>query len=177
VARLKAAETFIPRRPDRPSDYARYALPVAASGSPKVVASDPTSNGDSGVVRAGISIAATPTTPVLAPALDGQEGPARIVFAGTLVEQSIATLHTVRTSDRASDYLVIVGRLAGSNALVRKTDVAADTPLGTVGGSPVYLETRLVRPGVDPFVVPTERLLDDSVSVPVDPRNVLRLRD
>src|SRR5262245_45463967 len=53
TTRQGASEAAIPRRPDRPADYSRYVLPVAVSGSPKVVALDPTSFGDAGALRAG----------------------------------------------------------------------------------------------------------------------------
>jgi hypothetical protein len=177
TARPGAPETAIPRRPDRPADYSRYVLPVAASGSPKVIALDPTASREAGALRAGISISGAASASVVTPAVDGQEGPTQIVFAGPLVGSTAVTRHTVRAGDRKTDYVVILGSLDAVPALAPKTEVANGAELGKVGSSPVYLECRLLRPGVDVFAVPAERLLDESVAVAVDPRNVLKLRD
>jgi hypothetical protein len=110
----------------------------------------------------------------LAPALDGQEGAGQVVFAGPLAGKTIITRHSVRAGDRKNDYVVILGNLGDVNALAPKTPIEGLTPIGTVGSAPVYLECRLLRPGVDPFAVPSEQLLEESTTVAVDPRNVLR---
>jgi hypothetical protein len=177
TARAGASETAIPRRPDRPADYSRYVLPVATTGSPKVIALDPTSVGDSGALRPGISISAVAATPVVAPRLEGQEGPVQVVLAGPVVGASTITRHVVRAPDGDNDYLVIIGNLDAVPALAPKTEVQSGAPLGKVGSSPVYLECRLLRAGVDPFAVPAERLLEESTAVAVDPRNLLELRN
>jgi len=177
TARSGTPEAAIPRRPDRPADYSRYVLPVAASGSPKVIALDPAATHDSGAPRAGISISAAASTLVVAPALDGQEGLPQVVFTGILIGNSTITRHTVRAGDRKNDYLVIVGNLETTPTLTPKTEIQDATSIGKVGSSPVYFECRMLRPGVDPFAVPGERLLDESLAVAVDPRNVLRLRN
>jgi hypothetical protein len=176
TATFEATEGTIPRRPDRPADYSRYVLPVADTDSPKVIALDPAATRDSGAPRRGISISATAATAVLAPTLDGQEGPARVVFAGPLVGNSTVTRHTVRSADRTSDYIVILGNLDATPALVPKAALEKGARLGNVGSSPVYLECRVLREGVDPYAIPAEHFLNESVAVSVDPRNVLELR-
>jgi hypothetical protein len=173
---FEPSETVIPRRPDRPADYSRYVLPLGDPGSPKVVARDPTASRDSGAPRGGIWISGTTGTAAFAPTLDGQEGPARVVFAGPLVGNSTVTRHSVRSADRKIDYIVILGNLDAMPALVPQAAVEKGAPLGKVGRSPIYLECRMLRDGVDPYATPSERFLDESVAVSVDPRNVLELR-
>jgi len=131
---------------------------------------------DSGARRAGISISGASATPVVAPRLEGQEGPAQVVFTGVLIGASMITRHVVPVGDRKNDYLVILGDVDAVPALAPKTQLESGAPLGKVGSSPVYLECRMLRAGIDPFTVPAERLLDDSVAVAVDPRNLLELR-
>jgi hypothetical protein len=89
---------------------------------------------------------------------------------------STVTRHTVRTGDRKNDYVVILGGVDAAPSLPPKTVIESGAPFAKVGSSPVYLECRMLRAGVDPFAVPAERLLDDSIAVAVDPRNVLELR-
>jgi hypothetical protein len=98
-----------------------------------------------------------------------------VVFTGPLLGSSTITRHSVRTGDRKNDYLVVVGDLDAAPALAPRTEIASGAPLGKVGSSPIYVECRLLRTGVDPFAVPAERLLDDTVAVAVDPRNLLEL--
>jgi hypothetical protein len=176
TATFEAAETAIPRRPDRPADYSRYVLPVPDSGAPKVVAQDPSASRDSAAPRWGISISGIAATAVFAPTLEGQEGPARVVFAGPLVGNSTVTRHMVRSADRMNDYIVILGNLDAVPAFVPKTSIEKGASIGKVGSSPVLLECRVLRVGIDPYAIPAERFLDESVAVSVDPRNVLELR-
>lgn len=176
AATFESTETVVPRRPDRPADYSHYALPVADSGSPRVVARDPSVTRDSGAPRGGIWISGTTGTAVFAPSLEGQDGPVRVVFTGSLVGASAVTRHSVRSADRTNDYVVIVGNLDAVPALVPKSAMEKSAPLGKVGRSPVYLECRMLRDGVDPYATPAERFFDEAVAVSVDPRNVLELR-
>lgn len=176
TATFEAAETVVPRRPDRPADYVRYVLPVPDSGSPKVIARDPSASRDAGAPRGGISISAITATAVFAPTLEGQEGPARVVFAGPLAGNSTVTLHAVRSADSTNDYIVILGNLDAIPALVPRAPVEKGARVGKVGSTPVFLECRMLRGGVDPYAIPAERFLDESVAVSVDPRNVLELR-
>jgi hypothetical protein len=170
------SETIISKLPERPADYARYALPVAASGAPAVLTTELSLSRDGGPSTMGIAISATPGTPVSAIALDGQTGSAEAVFAGKLVGDTIITRHRIHSGDRDKEYVVILGNLDAARELAQKTPLPSGTPLAKVGSVPVRLELRLVQPGVDPFSVPAERLLDDSVTVPVDPRNLLPVK-
>jgi hypothetical protein len=86
------------------------------------------------------------------------------------------TRHSVRSVDRIDDYIVIVGNLDTIPTLAPKAAMEKSTPLGKVGQSPVYLECRMLRDGVDPYATPAERFFDESIAVSVDPRNVLELR-
>lgn len=172
---VRDIEGAIPKRPDRPADYAAYRLPVADSGSPAALPSEATAAPDGGAHRLAISITALAGTPVSALALDGQVGATESVFAGEL-RQTVITLHTVQTGARRSDYVTVIRNLDDARVLPPKSDLANGAPLGKVGAGPITLETRLVLPGVDPFAVEADRLLEDSETTAVDPRNVLPRR-
>lgn len=169
------SEAAIPKRADRPADYGAYRLPVAASGSPAVVSTE-AAGSDGGVRGLGISIAAAAGTPVTAMALDGQDGPSEIVFAGSLIGGTVIIRSTVRTSGRTGNYLSVIGNLDEPRGLAPKTELQDGAEIGKSGPEPLYFEIRLVRAGVDPFAVPADRLLDDSQTVSVDVRNLLRRR-
>jgi hypothetical protein len=167
---------MIPKRSERPADYGAYRLPVASSGSPAVLAKDLSGGADAGPANIGIDISATPGTVVSAVALENQDGPSEAVFVGKLVGDTVVTRHRVRAGSREQDYVMLLGNLDGLRDLAQNAALENGAPLATVGSSPVHLELRLLRPGVDPFSVPAERLLDDSETVPVDPRNLLPLK-
>lgn len=61
----------------------------------------------------------------------------------------------------------------GARDLPPKSELANGAPFGKVGSSPIKFGTRLVLPGVDPFAVDAERLLEGSETTRVDPRNLL----
>lgn len=175
AATRRDPERGVVKRPDRPADFARYVLPVARAASPSVVERNPAAGADPGSGGFAIWITAPPGTPVSAVALEGQAGPARVAFAGELEASTVVTLHDVKRGDRASTYVAITGNLEASSAPPLREPLAAGTPLGKVGASPVYFELRLLRPNVDALATPADRLRDEALTVPVDPRNLLEL--
>ena len=161
----------IPRRPDRPPEYTRYVLPVSRATSIE----DPLGHvpGDGGLPAAGIGITTEPGGAVETVTLERQQGPAHVVFAGRLFGPTVITAHTVATGSVPEDYLVVTGALGTVRPLAPGDPLALGAELGRAGVSPVILDTRLVRRGVDIRTLPPASLLDDATSVPVDPRNVL----
>jgi hypothetical protein len=175
-ASLTISENAIPKRADRSSDYGAYELPISDSGSPMVLAPDVPASADGGLRKPGVFISAAARTVVSALDLDAQEGPTTCVFAGTLRGATILTRHTVKSGDRRNDYVVVLENLNEARELSPKATLPNGSPVGKTSASPMYLEVRLVRPGVDVFAAAPERLLDDAETVPVDPRNVLPLK-
>jgi hypothetical protein len=131
---------------------------------------------DGGALPSGIGLAADPGMPVAALALDGQEGPARVAYEGPLWGPTVITLHTVRERGAAYQYVVALARLGSTKPRAVGDDVAAGAELGKTGGSELIVETRLLRPGIDPRPLSAAALLSDASSVPTDPRNVLMLK-
>ncbi len=164
----------IPRRPDRPPEYTRYALPVEHVASVAELGDRVAPDG--GALPSGIGLAVDPGASVTAPALDGQEGPARVAYAGPLWGPTLITLHTVRERGEPHRYLVALGRLGTLKPRAAGDDVAPGAELGKTGASELILETRLLRPGIDPRPLSAAALLSDASSAPTDPRNVLSLK-
>jgi hypothetical protein len=104
--------------------------------------------------------------------LEGQDGPATIVYVGPLVGATVVTRHRVNAAGRQSEYLVVTGNLTHVPALAARQEVPPGAPLGSAGSAPVYFETRLIRAGVDVWSLAPDDLLGDAASVSVDPRNV-----
>lgn len=180
VGRSGTAGERVPRRPDRPEDAARYRYPVGpGERAPKVLSSFEGERGGRGV-----EIAATPGEKVTLVALEGQEGQAEVVFAGDRDGAlAVATRHEVRTGGEVRSYLLIHGgleRLEQGVAEGARLDAGA-----ALGHAPIVngghlitigLEARQVRGGATLGIVDEKRLVDSSVSVPIDLRNVLPLR-
>jgi hypothetical protein len=162
----------IPRRQDRPEDFAAYRLPVRAT----MAAPSTTEAPDGGQPPGGALLDAPPASTVTAPELEGQEGPTRVVYSGQLVGATVVTVHTVAVGGRKSAVLVIIGNLASAPPLSPGQELGPAAPLGALGSAPLYLETRLLGAGVDPLAVARDQLRSDATSVLVDPRNVLAKR-
>lgn len=188
TAKDDAQTAFLPRRPDRIADYATYVLPVIA-GPPRVLTEGDEHERAAGE-RTGVDLASPKGERVMLAQLDGEAGDARVVFVGEDVGVTVATLHQVNDGDATRAYLVIYGHLdrpgpgivAGMR--VRAGEVigfSGDT--GSKGVEQLYLETRLVRDGALPRLLPDEttvpkpRLADDALSIATDPRNVLARRE
>jgi hypothetical protein len=181
----------IPRRPDRPADYEAYVYPIPAglAGGRHVVSgydldrpdeSQRRGHGLRAVGHGGVDLPQARGTPVRVVGLESQQGDAEVIYVGPLFGTTVVTRNAVREGGRLRDYLVLFGHLErpapglAPTARLHEGDV-----LGFVGdtGSPelvhLHLETRRVRDGVDASKVGPGRLVDPSVSVVCDPRNVL----
>jgi murein DD-endopeptidase MepM/ murein hydrolase activator NlpD len=183
----------IPRRPDRPADYDvyRYPIPPGLPGGHHVVSGydldkpDPSQRrGRSlrAVGHGGVDLPQKKGTEVRLVGLDHQQGEADVVYTGHLFGTTVVMRHTVREAGQLRDYLVLFGHLdAVAPGLVRGAHVRDGELVGFVGdtGSPelvhLHLEVRRVRDGLDVQKVEIGRLLEGSVSIVTDPRNVLPL--
>jgi hypothetical protein len=181
----------IPRRPDRPADYAAYRYPVPCEGECVVSGYDldqPDEHQRRGrrlshVGHGAVDLPEKKGTPIVVLMLEHQEGDAEVVFAGALFGTTVVTRHSLREGGRLRDYVVLFGHLdafaAGVRSGVRLKDGDA---LGTVGdtGSPelvhLHLEVRRVRDGIDVSKLSPEALVANENTVVCDPRNVLPLR-
>lgn len=185
----------IPRLPERPADYDRYRYPVppGLSGGRHVASGYDLDQPDERqrrgarlkhVGHGAVDLPQAKGTPVRMIALEHQEGPAEVVFAGWLFGTTVITRHTLREAGHLRDYLMLFGHLdAIAPGVTPGTTVAEDGVVGAVGdsGSPglvhLHLEVRRVREGVDLTNIPAgAAMLHESVSVVCDPRNVLPLR-
>lgn len=183
----------IPRRPDRPADYDayRYPIPPGLPGGHYVVSGYDLDKPDTSqrrgrtlkaVGHGGLDLPQSRGTPAKLVALEHQQGDAEVVYAGHLFGTTVVMRHTVREAGQLRDYLLLFGHLdAIASGVARGTMLHEGDLVGFVGdtGSPelvhLHLEARRVRDGVDAAKVETGRLLDGSVSVVTDPRNVLPL--
>jgi hypothetical protein len=180
VGRSGTAGERVPRRPDRPEEASRYRYPVGlGERAPRVVSAFEGERGGRGV-----EIAATPGEKVTLVALEGQEGPAEVVFAGDRDGAlAVATRHEVRAGGEVRSYLLIHGGLERlEQGVAEGARLDAGAALGhvpiTAGGHLITLnlEARQVRGGATLGTMDEKRLVDGSVSVPIDLRNVLPLR-
>jgi murein DD-endopeptidase MepM/ murein hydrolase activator NlpD len=180
----------IPKLPERPASYQAYSWPVAYTsissgydlGEPDERQRRLKNRPETG--HGGLDLMADRNAPVSVVALTGQEGPARVLYAGALFGTTVVTSHVVRAVGKEYTYLVLYGHLesATPGAAVGE-NVAVGTVLGLVGdsGSPgivhLHLEVRRLREGVDLARVPAgNAFISDTVSVVCDPRNVIPLR-
>ena len=183
----------IPRRPERPPDYDayRYPIPPGLSGGHHVVSGydldkpDPSQRrGRSlrAVGHGGVDLPQKKGTEIRLVTLDHQQGDADVVYAGHLFGTTVVMRHTVREAGQLRDYLVLFGHLdAVAPGLSRGGHLHEGDLVGFVGdtGSPelvhLHLEVRRVRDGLDVQKLEVGRLLEGSVSIVTDPRNVLPL--
>ncbi len=184
----------IPRRPERPSDYRRYRMPVEPLPHQSFVVSGydldrPASEqrqgpGFKAVGHGGIDIAQKRGTEVRIVALEHQVGDAEVLFVGPVFGNSVVTRHSLREGGRLRDYVVIHGHLEGAApGLAAGQNVREGSLIGFVGdsGSPgdvhLHLEVRRVRDGIDARQLASGALVKNDKTVVCDPRNVLPLRD
>jgi hypothetical protein len=187
----------IPRRPDRPADYDAYKYPILPGlpGHHSVVSGYDLDRPDSSqrrgpklhaVGHGGLDLPQAKGTPVNLLPLEHQQGEADVLYTGPYFGTTVMTRQTVREGGKLRDYVVIFGHLdaIGPGVAFGRALKSGDL-VGYVGdtGSPelvhLHYETRRVRDGVDVLKRVASGpawLLDDSVSIVCDPRNVLPLR-
>ena len=182
----------IPRRPDRPADYNAYQFPVAPPPGGKLMVSGydldlPDAEQRRGaslsaVGHGGVDLAQARGTEVRLVALEGQQGDAEVVFVGELFGNTVVTRHTVQEAGRTRDYVVLYGHLERpAPSLAPGTRVPAGALLGFVGDSGsegkvhLHLEVRQVRDTATDSDLRGTSVVQPSVSIVCDPRNVLPL--
>lgn len=183
----------IPRRPDRPADYDAYQYPVAAPQDGKLLVSgydldrpdaeQRRGRSLSAVGHGGVDIAQARGAEVRLVALDGQQGDAEVLFVGDLFGTTVVTRHSLAEAGRSRDYVVIYGHLdAAAAGLAPGARLPAGSLLGYVGDSGsegkvhLHLEVRQVRDAIDPASLRGTAVVQPSVTIVTDPRNVLPLR-
>jgi hypothetical protein len=180
---LRERGEVIPKRPERPADASTYRFPLAAGVKPIVLAGldlPPGTMPDVDINPTAVLLGASSGDEVVAVTLEGQEGPAEIVFVGELVRQTIITAHMVREGGRLRQILLVHGFLErASEQAIEGSSVEDGDVIGFVGSLPagrdvLYVEARQVREGTNLSAVAPDKLLDDSTSIACDVRNVLR---
>ncbi|RYZ03564.1 MAG: M23 family metallopeptidase [Myxococcales bacterium] len=189
--RLRAYDQ-IPRRPERPSDYRKYQLPVpplpqqsfVTSGYDLDLPDDEQRRGAEmkAVGHGGVDLAQKRGTKVSLVPLEHQVGDADVLFVGKLFGNSVVTHHAVREGSGVRDYLVIHGHLEKpASGLAPGATLPAGGVVGYVGdsGSPgvvhLHLEVRRAREGVSLSNLGPGELVQNAKTVACDPRNVLPL--
>jgi murein DD-endopeptidase MepM/ murein hydrolase activator NlpD len=180
----------IPRRPERPADYRRYALPLSTPQSfvgsgydlDLPDAAQRRGAGLKAVGHGGLDLAAPRGTAVHGVRLEHQRGEAEVLFMGELFGTSVVTLHTVAEGSALRAYLIVHGHLErASGGLQRGSAVTPETTLGFVGdtGSPgvvhLHFEVRRVRDAIAVRELAPGELVHNAKTVACDPRNVLEL--
>jgi murein DD-endopeptidase MepM/ murein hydrolase activator NlpD len=180
----------LPRRPELPADYNRYRYPVPPWGAQAVSSGYDLDRPDelqrrgesmNAVGHGGVDLPQERGTPVRAVALRGEAGEPEVVFVGELFGHTVVLRHVVREGGAAQTFLAIHAHLESAAPGLRPGMAAPPgTTLGFVGDSGalgvvhLHYEVRWVRAGVDPLrVEPPQRLVQQDVSIPCDPRNVL----
>ena len=180
----------IPRRPERPSDYRRYQLPVPPLPGQSFVTSGydldlPDSEQRRGVEfsavgHGGVDIAQRRNAEALLVDLENQVGEARVLHVGPLFGNSVVTHHSLREAGQLRDYLVIYGHLQrAAPGLARGQTLHRGALVGYVGdsGSPgavhLHYEVRRAREGVSLEALGPGELTNNAKTVACDPRNVL----
>ncbi len=183
----------VPRRPDLPAEYDRYLYPTEPWGGQTVSSGYDLGRPDAlqrrgvdltAIGHGGVDLPQERGAPVRAVALRGQQGDAEVLHVGPLFGNTVVLSHIVREGGATRVYLALYGHLDGfAPGLRNGQSITASTLLGFVGDSGaegvvhLHYEVRLARPGVDPTRVDRpSTLIEQSTSVPCDPRNVLPLR-
>jgi murein DD-endopeptidase MepM/ murein hydrolase activator NlpD len=187
----------IPRRPDRPADYDAYEYPIPPGipGGHSVVSGydldrpDPSQRRGPTLHAVGhgaVDLPQAKGTPITLLPLEHQQGDADVLYTGPYFGTTVMTRQTVKEAGKIRDYVVIFGHMDGiAKGVVVGRALKAGDLVGTVGdtGSPelvhLHYETRRVRDGVDIVKRAAQgpaQLVDDSVSIVCDPRNVLPLK-
>ncbi|HSN97726.1 MAG TPA: hypothetical protein VLS89_05485 [Candidatus Nanopelagicales bacterium] len=180
---LRAGGEHLPRRPDRPAAPDAYLYPVGPpEGSPALIGGFELS--PQGERRPGVvDLAAMRGEKVALLPLDHQEGDAEVAFVGELRGITVGTLHRVREGDREHRFLVLYGHLERPGpGVVPGARLRAADAVGFAGDSggadqvELRFEVRKLREGARIERLEPQRLLDQAISIPCDPRNVLPLR-
>jgi len=182
----------IPRRPERPSDYRKYRLPVEPLPGQNMVVSgydldrpdDEQRRGShlKAVGHGGIDIAQKRGTEAKLVNLEHQQGDAEVIFVGEVFGNSVVTRHAVREAGRLREYIIVWGHLQRSAPdIARGSNLREGSVVGFVGdsGSPgvvhLHFEVRRVREGVKVTDLAAGELTKNEKTVVCDPRNVLPL--
>lgn len=174
---------LVPRLPERPASFTAYQLPVDPVfevGAPLDEPMAPPGERP----ELGIELVTDPQTPVTLVDLEGQRGQAEVVLVGDLHGVTVVTRHVVARGDREREYLVFYGNLDRPGPSI--TNGARLGPMAVMGyvanaalddDAFLYFEVRQRREAADGADEPTHLsdLTRDSVSIAVDPRNVLPL--
>jgi murein DD-endopeptidase MepM/ murein hydrolase activator NlpD len=178
----------IPRRPERPEEYAAYRYPVVdapvVSGYDLDKPDDDQRRGHMNAVgHGGVDLMAPMGTPIKLVRLEHQLGDAEVLYVGSFYGETVITRHTVREGGAKRDYVLIFGHLDRPADDVRRGRRLREGALvGYVGNtsSPelvhLHLEARRVKNGVDAWKMPASVMLLRENTVVSDPRNVLPLR-
>jgi len=178
----------IPRRPERPEEYAAYRYPVAdapvVSGYDLDKPDDEQRRGRMNAVgHGGVDLMAAMGTPITMLRLEHQLGDAEVLYVGPLYGETVVTRHTVREGGVPRDYVLIFGHLDHVADDVRRgRRLREGATVGFVGNSAspelvhLHLEARRVRDGVDSWRLPAYLIGLRENTVVTDPRNVLPLR-
>ncbi|MBI4700940.1 MAG: hypothetical protein HY744_07225 [Deltaproteobacteria bacterium] len=175
-------ELAIPRLPDRPASWAHYQLPVDPVTGVQPAALRHEGDRPRGARADGIRIGTTPGTPVRVASLAGQQGAAEVLLVGQPDAASVVTAHRVAEPAGLRTYLVLYGELGRlAPDLARGAALAPGVVIGLAGGEAgaggaVYLEVRLLHPGLAAPQGPLSRAALCAASAACDPRNVLARR-
>jgi murein DD-endopeptidase MepM/ murein hydrolase activator NlpD len=178
----------IPRRPERPEEYAAYRYPVI--DAPVVSGYDldrPDEEQRRGHMHAvghgGVDLMAPMGTTISMVRLDHQVGDAEVLYVGPLYGETVITRHVVREAGVDRDYVLLFGHLDHVGDDVRRgRRLREGATVGFVGNtdSPelvhLHLEARRLRNGIDAWRLPAYLVTAREYTVVTDPRNVLPLR-
>ncbi len=178
----------IPRRPERPEEYAAYRYPVI--DAPVVSGYDldkPDEEQRRGHMHAvghgGVDLMAPMGTTISMVRLEHQVGDAEVLYVGPLYGQTVITRHVVREGGVDRDYVLLFGHLDHAGDDVRRgRRLREGATVGFVGNtdSPdlvhLHLEARRLRNGLDAWKMPAYLVTAREYTVVTDPRNVLPLR-
>ncbi|MBN1610958.1 MAG: M23 family metallopeptidase [Polyangiaceae bacterium] len=182
----------IPRRPDRPTEYERYALPLQVASREQIVSGYDLDlpdalqrRGDelSAVGHGGVDIVEQRGAEVRLIALERQQADAVVLYVGPLFGNTVVTHHILREGGEQRDYLMLFGHLERpapglhvGQALPAGSLVGLVGDSGSAGIVHLHLEIRRVRTGVSPTALGSGEYVHNARTVACDPRNVLLLR-
>lgn len=172
---------LVPRLPERPASFTAYQLPVDPVFEVGAPLDDPmVPPGER--PELGIELVTDAQTPVTLVDLEGQRGQAEVLLVGDLYGVTVVVRHVVARGDREREYLAFYGNLDRPGPSI--TNGARLGPMAVIGyvanaaeddDAFLYYEVRQRREAED-AARKAEHLSDlarDSVSIAVDPRNVL----
>lgn len=174
--RTTSPNDSVPRLPSRPEDYEAYLLPV--DPLLRVYAAEPPSAYDE-QPRHGVYLAGEPGSAVTLADLEGQEGDAEVVLVGDLYGVTVVVRQRARIGSVSHDYLVFYGELARPGpSIVSGAKLGPAAVIGYLAEddeAAVYYEVRQQQAELSRPAEHLSQLARSSLSVAVDPRNLLRL--